>query len=302
MRVPNLRNHPSNTYPAGCACSGAQRSRLAARPAPARLGGRISLGTLTSATVLIGLMGGLGYGAHAVLQDLQRVGFAPMQLGPEIVATAPLLARPASDWVWAPDPDMPTHEWDGFQPPAAPARLTTRDGPISAIDPETSGLFEPRRAAAAASSRSSGPPLPDGPNGGMRITLSPDEAALAEPMLAIAREVRPPEVLLHATDETWIRVRDGEAVIFEGVLEAGSRYEVPGRAGAPLLRTGNAGALYALIDGTPYGPIGSSRVVVSDMSLRAGDISGRVSEAAPGAIRPGSGGDTVRSAEASVGQ
>ena len=134
----------------------------------------------------------------------------------------------------------------------------------------------------------------------MRITLSPDEAALAEPVLASARAAAPPKVVLHATEETWIRVRDGEAVIFEGILQPGDQYEVPGRARAPLLRTGNAGALFALLDGAPYGPIGSSSVVLRSASLRAEDIAGQVPEASHWALPAGSGSGSLRRADASV--
>lgn len=306
MRVPNLREHSSVMPLPECAGRGAELAEphVAARPAPPRLGGRISLGSLTSVLALAGLIGGLGYGAHALLLDLQRVGFAPLPLAPEIFATTPLLRSPAMDWVRPPDSGLAAYEWDGILLAAAPAGLAGRDGPISYIDPETTGVYAPRHAAAAATPRDQTPDfrVPDGPNGGMRITLSPDEAALVEPVLATARVAAPPKVVLHATDETWIRVRDGEALIFEGILPPGGQYQVPDRADAPLLRTGNAGALFALLDGTPYGPIGSSSVVLRSMSLRAGDIAGQVPEAIHWAIRPGSGGDTLRRAEASVGQ
>ena len=303
MRVPNLREHPSVISLPESAGDGAElaNSRVAVRPAPARPGGRISLGFLTSVLALAGLLGGLGYGAHALLEDLQRVGFAPLPLAPEIFATAPLLRAPAMDWVRPPDSGLAAYEWDGIQPPAAPAGLPGRDGPISYIDPETSGVFAPRRAAAAATPRAPTPSshVPDGPNGGMRITLSPDEAALAEPVLATARAAAP-KVVLHATDETWIRVREGEAVIFEGILQPGGQYEVPGRARAPLLRTGNAGALFALLDGAPYGPIGSSSVVLRNASLRAEDIAGQVLVASHWVFPHGSGGDSLRRADAGV--
>jgi hypothetical protein len=287
------------------------RSRFAVRPAPARLGARVSLGALTSALALVALIGGLGYGGYALLQDIQRVGFAPLPQAPEIMSEAPLIAPPAVEGTLAAGPDPSAYERDGILLAAAPAELPPpalpgRDGPISAIDPDTSGLFAPARAAAAEpparmeGQRASGPGFgtPDGPNGGFRVRLSPEEAALAEPVLAAALKAAPPKVVLHATGEAWIRVRDGEAVLFEGTLPPGGQYEVPRRVQTPLLRAGNAGALYVLVNDTPYGPVGSSAAVLKNMSLLAADITGRVPEATATAIRTGPDGQTLRSADA----
>ncbi|HUF85841.1 MAG TPA: RodZ domain-containing protein [Thermohalobaculum sp.] len=299
------------------AASGADltRSRFAVRPAPARLGARVSLGALTSALALVGLIAGLGYGGYALLQDIQRVGFAPLPQGPEIVADAPLIAPPPVEAPLAARPDAAAYEGDGVLLAAAPAELPppvlpARDGPISAIDPATSGLFAPARAAAAERAAEpsagggglSGSRSPDGPNGGMRITLSPEEAELAEPLLAAALPPAPPRVVLHATAEAWIRVRDGEAVIFEGTLPPGGQYEVPGRVGTPLLRAGNAGALYVLVNGAPYGPVGSSAAVLKNLSLRAEDITGHMPAASAAAIPAGPDGEPLRRAEASMAQ
>lgn len=303
MHMPNLRGRPSVTpLPewAGCGAEFAV-SHVAAPSAPARRGRRISLGALTSVLTLAGLIAGLGYGAHALLLDLQRVGFAPLTTAPTTFSTAPLFRAPALDRTEASEANLGANEWYGFQLAATQAGRSARDGPISGIDPAITGHFSPRLAADAQPSRASPSDFdaPDVSNGEMRITLSPDEAALVEPLLATARTA-PPKVVLHATDETWIRVRDGKAVIFEGILQPGSQYEVPGRASDPLLRTGNAGALFALLDGAPYGPIGSSSVVLRSMSLRAGDIAGQVPEASHWGLSPDSGSESLRRIDAIV--
>ncbi len=290
------------------------RSRFAVRPAPARLGTRVSLGALTSALAMLGLIGGLGYGGYALLQDIQRVGFAPLPQGPEIIADAPLISPPPveAEMTRASRPKATDYEGDGALLASAPAELPPpmapgRDGPISAIDPDSSGLFAPARAAAAENpdaggreeAERAGPHSPDGPNGGMRVTLSPEQAARAEPMLT-ALPARPPKVVLHATDEVWIRVRDGEAVIFEGTLQPGGQYEVPERVAAPVLRAGNAGALYALVDGEPYGPVGTSAQVLKNLSLVAADITGQVPEATAQAVGTGPDGEPLMQAEAGM--
>lgn len=288
-------------------------SRFAVRPAPARLGARVSLGALTSVLALLLLIGGLGYGGYALLQDIQRVGVAPLPQAPEIISEAPLISPPAVETALASAPDPSAYERDGALLVSAPGEmppptLPSRDGPISAINPDTSGLFAPAQAAAAetpdggVAQQTSGPGFrtPDGPNGGMRISLSPQEAAVADPVIAAALKAAPPKVVLRATDAAWIRVRDGNAVIFEGTLPAGGQYVVPSRVTAPVLRAGNAGALYVLVNGTPYGPVGSSAAVVKNLSLRAADITGHVPQATASAVGVSTDGGTLRRADASV--
>ena len=106
-----------------------------------------------------------------------------------------------------------------------------------------------------------------------------------------------------ATGAAWIGVREGDAgVIFEGTLAAGGQFEIPERITEPLLRAGNAGAVYLLIDGAPYGPVGGSGSVVKNLSLRAADIERRVPQASAEAIGVDPGDDTLQRAEAVLPQ
>jgi hypothetical protein len=58
------------------------------------------------------------------------------------------------------------------------------------------------------------------------------------------------------TNGAWIRVRDtDQSVLFDGVLHAGDKYEVPNAPGLSL-RTGLAGALAITVDGKTVPPIG----------------------------------------------
>ena len=125
----------------------------------------------------------------------------------------------------------------------------------------------------------------------------------AEPVLAEAAPAGPPKVIIHATGAAWIRVRDGDTpVIFEGILAAGGQFEIPQRVTTPLLRAGNAGAVYVLIDGAPYGPVGNSDRVVKNLSLRAADIESRFPHASAEAIGVDPGRDTQQRAEAVLPQ
>ena len=59
---------------------------------------RLDLGAglrgLASVGVLAALVVGLGFGGWTVLQNLQRVGFAPLPIAPEVLATAPDIFTP----------------------------------------------------------------------------------------------------------------------------------------------------------------------------------------------------------------
>ena len=307
MRISDFHEDSSVSPSTESSASGCEprESGEEAASTPERRGGGFSLASFTSAVVLLGLIGGLGYGAYALILDLQRVGFAPLPVPHRTFGETPLIAPPEVDWARASDRHLAAGP--GGMPP-----VRTRDGPISAIDPETSGLFasphvapaRPERSAreaAAPRAREPGFRTPDGPNGGFRVRLSPEEAALAEPLLAGFSD-RSPRILLHATDEAWVRVRDGEAVIYEGILPAGGQYELPRRAESPVLRAGNAGALYVIVEDTPYGPVGTSRTVLKNMSLRAEEITARMPKARTSAVCSGPEGGMLLQAAVNVGR
>ncbi|MHA1537287.1 MAG: helix-turn-helix domain-containing protein [Alphaproteobacteria bacterium] len=280
--------------------AGLTQSRFAVKSAPARLSTRVSLGGLTSALAMLGLIAGLGYGGYALLQDIQRVGFAPLPEAPEVVAEAPLITPPAAEGGLLRRPDANAYLGDGVLAAITPAELPppalpARDGPISAIDPATSGLFRDRDRAISNDPAMAEAELP-----------AEDEAifgaiADARPVLAEATvgPTGPPKVIIHATDTAWIRVRDGDAtVIFEGTLAAGEEFEIPARFTEPLLRAGNAGAVYVLVDGAPYGPVGGSGRVVKNLSLRVADVEHLIPQASAAAVGIVPGDDTQQRAEA----
>ncbi len=73
-----------------------------------------------------------------------------------------------------------------------------------------------------------------------------------------ARNGAPPTGALAviATEETWIRLRDGRRTIFQGLIPAGSRLDVPADLAAPNLRVGNAGSVYLAVGEYVFGPVG----------------------------------------------
>jgi hypothetical protein len=302
-----------NIVAAGTALgAGLTQSRFAVKSAPDRLSARISFGGLTSTLAMLGLITGLGYGGYALLQDIQRVGFAPLPEAPEVVAEAPLITPPAIDGGFLRRPDADAYQGDGVLAVAAPAEfpppsIPTRDGPISAIDPATSGVFrDPVRDRDPALSNG---PATAGTAGDPRLSVdAPANTGQAAPdqvetVQAEAVPAGPPKIIIHATHAAWIRVRDGaDAVVFQGTLDAGGQYVIPDRIAAPLLRAGNAGAVYVLVDGAPYGPVGGSGSVIKNLSLRAADIASLVPEANAGTIGVEPDSDVQQRAEAVLRQ
>jgi cytoskeleton protein RodZ len=71
----------------------------------------------------------------------------------------------------------------------------------------------------------------------------------------------PARIIIRATAESWIKIRDAnQTVLLEGFLKAGESYRVPDRPGVSM-RTGNAGGLDITVDGKPVPPIGGMGAV-----------------------------------------
>jgi hypothetical protein len=56
-------------------------------------------------------------------------------------------------------------------------------------------------------------------------------------------------------------------VLFEGILDAGDRFDVPVTEEPPVLRVGESGALYFAVNGVAHGPVGPSGTVTSNVEL-----------------------------------
>lgn len=76
-------------------------------------------------------------------------------------------------------------------------------------------------------------------------------------------------VQIRATQDSWVQVRDGTGeILFTRVLRPGDLYRVPDRPGVKL-RTGNAGGLIPVTDGTEGQPMGAVGQVLRDVTLEA---------------------------------
>lgn len=317
--------------PAGSVGTEIAHSRFAMPAGRGRAMPAISFGALTSAAALLALMAGLGYGGYALLQDIQRVGFAPVSQAPAVVAHAPDIEMPEPDPGILPLPEPHDYRDGGIMAAMAapmllqPIDALRRDGPISAIDPHTAGMFatpeeapedqQSVMAELAARIDSADDAIrfatlfgvagddararnnqAAGAAGAQRIKSPDSLAAELLGMAAIKQGVgegtaeagsSTDAVVLHASEDAWVRVHEHDDVIFEGILGAGERYELPPRIGAPVLKAGNAGGLFIVVDGVFYGPLGGRGQIARNVSLIAEDIRGSMPEAAS----PAGGGD-----------
>jgi len=212
-----------------------------------------------SVAVLLALISAIGYGGWSVLQEVQRVQLAPVDEAPTVLAQIDPLAnaggtsaqlvttRPTGEALIA---DVGPDVMDRLYRPQAldvPV-LTSRDGPIAAINPRGSGVLAEAGAAS-------------GVDAALAEALGEDVRVMAEAQQGI-------EVL--AVRPAWVRVNAADGtVLFEKILDAGERYAVPALEEPPVFRTGNSGAVYFLVDGVTVGPVAPGANVVKDIALSA---------------------------------
>ncbi|RZW08085.1 MAG: DUF4115 domain-containing protein [Rhodobacteraceae bacterium] len=234
-----------------------------------------------SIAVLLVLLGGIGYGGWSVLQEVQKVRLTPVDQTPEVLAELDPLApaAPATDSdggvetaeLTAPTPDR----FDRLYRPEAldvPV-LIARDGPISAIDPNTIGALapDPLRDEGFIAARQARPDnlpfaIPGGPSETEGVVAQLDTENLLPPVQVV--EETAPSVALLAVRPSWVRVQASDGtVIFEKILDAGETFDVPLTEEPAQLRAGNAGSLYFAVNGKTYGPAGDGPVVIKGVVL-----------------------------------
>jgi len=212
-------------------------------------------GAVGSLAVLVALIGAIGYGGWSVLQEVQRVQLAPIEQAPAVVAEidplgnvkgdAPLVRSAPEVLADATGTDPAIDALDRmYQPEALDVPvLTSRDGPISAIDPrgpEAVAMVDGLDAAVA--------------------------EATGEAVQVVAEAPAGVEVL--AVRPSWVRVSAADGtVLFEKILDAGERYSVPPLEEAATLRAGNSGSIYFVVNGQTYGPASPGSQVVKNLAL-----------------------------------
>ena len=264
--------------PEGRAARGRRRSAMAGRLPPrlpagaaARRAGcrTIPLSAIGSVLVLVGLLAGLGYGGWTVLQNIQRVQFAPVEELPLAVAEmdpldppeATALEEPALTELASPVAATALADLYRQQEVEVPI-LVPRDGPIAALDPDRTGLLA--RPAPAAEPRRPRPRFPPRSIAGDRRRRI--RASDPAPRVADARARQP--LVVVAERAAWIRVyQENGTVLFESILEKGQTYSPPDGIEKPLIWAGNSGSVYVRVGETLHGPLGSGTKATRDVVL-----------------------------------
>jgi len=212
---------------------------------------------------LIALICGLGYGGWTVLQEVQKVQFAPVDQTPVVVSDLDPLAgatnaideTPTTNAIAAFDAPSPEALDRLYRPQALDVPvLVARDGPISTLSPRRGGVASPEAAPDAT------------------LVAAADPVTGAIPAIQV-NEGPVPEVQLVAARPAWVRVRAADgSVIFEGILDAGDKFALPATEEPATLRVGESGAVYFAVNGTAYGPAGPNGSVTSNLALSAENL------------------------------
>ena len=242
-------------------------NRLSIAPEPEPFWRRIEPGAVGSIAVLVALIAGLGYGGWTVFNEVQRVQLAPADQAPNVLSeldpldavpsatsldvdTSFALAEPAAmeplPSTRVAEGSVRVHRPQGLDVPV----MESRDGPIAAITP--------RRDTEAT------PDEDDAMSRALAEALAPENRSIQ------VVEEAPAAVELLAVRPSWVRVRAADGtVLFEKILDAGERYTVPQTEDAPILRAGNSGSVYFMVNGQAYGPAAPGAQMVDQVALSA---------------------------------
>lgn len=236
-------------------------------PRGERFMARVEPGAIGSVAVLVALIAGLGYGGWTVLQEVQRVQLSPVDQAPVVVAEIDPLAAVSAEAPTSGQPGDPVLSADAgragnaalerlYRPAALDVPvMTSRDGPIAAIDPRVNSAPTVTQAAAAADT-------------------------VAAPVQVVADNAPPVELL--AVRPSWVRISAADGtVLFEKILDAGERYVVPQLEQPATLRTGNAGSVYFAVNGQTFGPSGLGANVIAGVALSPTALTERFAAADP---------------------
>ncbi|MEL7126789.1 MAG: RodZ domain-containing protein [Pseudomonadota bacterium] len=210
-----------------------------------------------SSLVLLALIGGIGWGGYAVLQEVQRVQVAPVEQTPVVLSDLDPLDTVSSTGSTS-GPTIETPRADAldrlYRPQALDVPvLVARDAPIATLDPRDIGTF----AA----------PADVAPQVVTRVDPTLQQALEVPSVPRVVEDVTPGLTMV-AVRPSWVRVRAADGtVIFEATMQPGDTWDAPLTEEAPTLRTGESGAIYFAMNDKFYGPVGDTGQVTSNLPL-----------------------------------
>jgi len=217
-----------------------------------------SFSGLFSLTALLVLILGLGYGGVTVLNEVQKVNLSPINQSPSVqsISSTSIDENSFFDDVDSNNTNIASNSaLEEFYRPTELVLplMTPRDGPISAIDPAISGVYvEDKNSVISESNQED------------IIQVKKNPQVIEEDL---------PSVYVVAQKPAWVRIYEPNGnILFENILDTGQRYEVPQSAQTAMLRAGNSGSVYLMIDNNFYGPLGTATGVAKKVNLRAETI------------------------------
>lgn len=197
---------------------------------------------------------------------------APDAAAPGSVAPDAAVSAPGAD---ATAPAGAVASVDGTEPAAStPAEGESLPAGSQGPAPTASAPTESAPAESAPAANTPAANTPAVPADDTADTGTPTETAAAEaprPSASAAQASADPagRVVLQATADSWVQVRDGAGnLVMTRVLRPGDVYEVPDLPGLTMV-TGNAGGLDILVDGRSVPTLGDQGEVLRDVSLDA---------------------------------
>lgn len=119
---------------------------------------------------------------------------------------------------------------------------------------------------------------------------APVEVGQVAPAPAVAAPAQGGPVVLTATDEVWLQVRDGAGeTLVSRTLQPGERFAVPPAAPGPTLTVGRPEALTITVGGREVAPLGPAGRPVNDVPVTAQALLSRPQATPTPAIAPGPG-------------
>lgn len=266
----------------------------------------VPLSAIGSVLVLLTLVAGLGYAGWTVLQNIQRVQFAPVDDLPVAVSEVAAVETPAATATPEPaltelaSPVAATALADLYRHQEAEVPiLMPRDGPIASIDPDRVAPLavreDPRVQVADVPADAAKAAV-----AAVAATIGGDQPAPAVPAAAVVPASRLTVVVERAA---WVRVYLANGtIIFERILDKGETYSPPEGVGVPLIWAGNAGSVYVRVGDALHGPLGRGTRAARDVPLDPTSIAANFAlvEQVPEVISQALGTDAPQPAAATV--